>query len=381
MTSSPLHSWTPQVDVDQVTDLIHRLKATRFSPQLPLPGWSAGTAPTFLRRFVAEWADGLDVAELQEQLDHLPGYRVSIDDLDVYLLHYRSAFPESTPVLAIHGWPSSVLEYTSVAARLSQGELTLVIPALPGFPFSEAPPTIEDYAAARIAERYHHLMLELGYSKYLVTGGDIGARVATWLGAMYPASVIGLHVSSNALEPTEAACDSDGSHRPASPAESAWIRARNEWAVTEGAYMHVHQTKPATLAPALSDSPSALASWVIEKWYSWGAADVEGAARRRYLQLLCTLYWLSNTGASSILPYYAYELAGGSRAPAEAVAVPVAFYLAEGEIGGVPPKSLAARRYDLRRWTVLPEGGHFPALDTTDLFISDLAGFAREVCS
>jgi pimeloyl-ACP methyl ester carboxylesterase len=371
--------WVPAIEPEQIDDLRARLLAARLPDTALLRGWSAGTSASYLAGFLAEWAENLNQQDFEAHLQQLPSYRMSFDGLSVYFLHYRSGRAGATPILAIHGWPSSVLEYSTAAEQLASEGFDVVVPALPGFPFSGTPREMDGFAASSIANRWHRLMTQLGYDSYIVTGGDIGARIATWLGAAHPQSVAGLHVSSNALQATADAPDRDGVVRPLDAAESAWVNERNAWSGPEGAYMHLHQTKPATIAPALSDSPAALASWLIEKWQAWGAADLDAPERRHHLRLLCTSYWLANSGPTSILPYYAYANAGGPRAPGHTISAPVAFYVSAGEIGGVPPRSLAERRYNVRRWTEIPEGAHFPALDAPEPFVADLASFAMEV--
>jgi pimeloyl-ACP methyl ester carboxylesterase len=335
-----------------------------------------GTAPPFLRQFATYWAERFAFDAFADELVQQPHFVTDIDGQAVHFVHMRSADDDAPALLAIHGWPSSFMEYTALADELP---FHVVIPSLPGFVFSGAPEALDGYAASSMASTWAALMTRLGYPRFVVTGGDIGARVATWLGARFADQVMGLHVSSNVLHAIENAPDRDGVVRELQPHERGWIAARNAWMQPEGAYMHLHQTKPATLAPALSDSPIGLASWVIEKWQAWGTTDVTQPARMEHLARLCTLYALTNCAPRSILPYYAYERAGGARAPAETIEVPVAFYLSAGEIGGIPPRSLAERRYNLRQWTVLEDGGHFAALDAPTDFVHDLQRFGARL--
>lgn len=380
MTGSVEH-WCPAIGSRVIDDLQRRLLATRYPTAVPLSGWSAGTSDVYLKSFVDEWSRHLAVETVNDQLRSLPSFRIKIGGVGTYYLHYRSNVRNPIAVVVIHGWPSTVHEYAAAAEKLATQGFDVIAPALPGFPFSDALPSIECYAASEIAARLHELMIELGYSRYVVSGGDIGARVATWMAARNPGHIAGIHVSANALEATSAAADRDGVVRSLQPDETAWIDQRTAWAIPEGAYMHLHQTKPTTLGPALSDSPAALASWVIEKWQSWSPVDVETPERRRHLASMCTHYWVTNSGPTSILPYNAYENGGGSRPPAHSITVPVGFYLSHGEIGGVPPQSLAQRRYDLRSWTLIADGGHFPALDATSDYVEDLVTFAKHVSS
>jgi pimeloyl-ACP methyl ester carboxylesterase len=367
-------------------DLQNRLHATRFPDEDELSrDWTAGTALPYLKAFAAYWAERLDDGSFLDDLEAEPHFITDITGSAVHFLHFRSSSERATPLLAIHGWPSSFMEYVSfgkaLADRRGASPFHVVVPSLPGFVFSAAPNDLDGYAASRIAAAFATLMSRLGYSRFLVTGGDVGARVASWLGALFSEQVIGLHVSSNALEASDRVPDRDGVTRDLRSEELAWIARRNAWAEQEGAYLHLHQTKPMTLAPSLADSPIALASWVTEKWQSWSTTEITLPSRMEHLARLCTLYFLTNSGPRSILPYYAYERAGGARAGAEKIDVPVAFYVSEGEIGGIPPESLAERRYDLRQWTELRAGGHFPALDVPDQFLQDVQRFGARLCA
>ena len=90
-----------------------------------------------------------------------------------------------------------------------------------------------------------------------------------------------------------------------------------------------------------------------------------------------TLYWVSNTIATSFLPYFLYDWPPGARVDGAQVKVPVGFYLSAAEIGGVPPESFARRQFEIARWSVLPRGGHFMATEEPELLADDLLAFIR----
>jgi len=214
-------------------------------------------------------------------------------------------------------------------------------------------------------------MTSLGYERFFASGGDIGARVTSWLGARHPQRVRGIHVSSNALRlvPGEATPTED---------EQAYLAQRNQWAAEEGGYMHLQHTKPLSLAYGLSDSPAGLAAWLAEKWSSW--SDGLNCACTEVMDIIlshATLCWVSNTIATSFLPYFVYDWPPGARADGAQVKVPVGFYLSAAEIGGVPPESFARRQFEIARWSVLPRGGHFMATEEPELLADDLLAFIR----
>jgi pimeloyl-ACP methyl ester carboxylesterase len=284
-------------------------------------------------------------------------------------------------VIITHGWPSSFLEIVPLIERMTQPErfggraedaCHLVIPSLPGFGFSSPARTLEAYTGAAIADLWARAMTSLGYERFFASGGDIGARVTSWLGVRHPQRVRGIHVSSNALRlvlPGEAIPTED---------EQAYLAQRNQWAAAEGGYMHVQQTKPLSLAYGLSDSPAGLAAWLAEKWSSW--SDGLNCASTEVMDIIlshATLYWISNTIATSFLPYFVYDWPPGARVDGTQVKVPVGFYLSAAEIGGIPPESFARRQFEIARWSVLPRGGHFMATEEPELLAEDLLTFIR----
>ena len=369
-------------DIDgQISVLRARLLATRWPSYDSGDDGSLGISSDDARRLVQYWATRFDFAALQRRLAALPHENVVIDDVTVHLVHVRSPHPHAVPVIITHGWPSSFLEIVPLIERLTQPERCggrvedachLVIPSLPGFGFSSPARTLEGYTGAAIADLWARVMTALGYDRFFASGGDVGARVTSWLGVRHPQRVMGIHVSSNALRvalPGEAAPTAE---------ERAYLAQRHQWTAAEGGYMHVQQTKPLGLAYGLSDSPAGLVAWLAEKWCSW--SDGLDCASTEVMDIIlshASLYWISNTIATSFLPYFAYDWPPGARVDGAQVKVPVAFYLSAAEIGGIPPESFARRQFEVARWSVFPRGGHFMATEEPELLGDDLLAFTR----
>jgi pimeloyl-ACP methyl ester carboxylesterase len=148
---------------------------------------------------------------------------------------------------------------------------------------------------------------------------------------------------------------------------------------TEAGYIHLQGTKPLSLAYGLSDSPAALAAWIVEKWAAWTATDDVVARFGADLTDQLTLYWLTNRIATSFLPYYASTHLPGSRAWGRDIAAPVSFYLSPDEIGGIPPRRYAERQFRIARWTEFGSGGHFPAVEQPDVLAADIRGAFRSL--
>lgn len=368
-------------DGSAIAELRERLSRTRWPDEQPVTPWVAGTPVQYLRELMHEWAVGFDFDAFGRSMAQLPQYLVEIDGVDTHVVHVRSPHPDAVPIVLTHGWPSSFLELVPVISHLTRPEehgrpasdaFHVVIPSMPGFAHSPSLPRLELVTAASIADRWQRLMAALGYEHFMASGGDIGARVTAWLAARHVRNVLGAHMSVNALD--------SAPRRPETydEAERRWLDRMADWRAAEGAYMHLQQTKPSTAALATSDSPVAMAAWVVEKWCAWAESlDMTSPEVRRSLLTLLTLYWTTNSIGSSFLHYHAHGLPPGARPVGVKPTAPLSFYASEAEIGGVPPRSIAHRQYGDHRFTVLPCGGHFMATEQPDLLVADLLEFRR----
>jgi microsomal epoxide hydrolase len=168
---------------------------------------------------------------------------------------------------------------------------------------------------------------------------------------------------------------------PATPEEEAYFQQLAEWLREGTGYQMIQGTRPQTLAYALTDSPTGLAAWIVDKFRAWSdcGGDVEAAFSRDQLLANISLYWFTGAIGSSFWPYYA-RLHRPWPLPAP-IAVPTGYAEFPAEILR-PPQSLAARAYsDIRRWTVMPKGGHFAAMEQPDALASEVREFFRPLRS
>ena len=247
----------------------------------------------------------------------------------------------------------------------------VVVPSLPGFGFSDRPdrPGMNLF---RIADLWAELMAGLGYARFGAQGGDFGAGVSTALGLRHPDRLVGLHLNYI-----------PGSYQPAEAgnltAEERQFRQEvDDWYALEGGYAHVQRTRPQTLALGLNDSPAGLAAWIVEKFRDWGdcGGDVERRFSRYELLTNVTLYWMTQTIASSMRLYLEVRKAPLHFQPSQSVRAPcgIARFPKEAPF---PPRSWVERGYDVRRWTTMPSGGHFAALEEPALLAEDIRAFFR----
>ena len=361
-------------------DLQRRLAETRWSDAVAT-GWEYGMNESFLKALVEYWHSKYNFDAAEQRMNALPQYRANIAGFGVHYVHIRGKGPYPRPLLLMNGWPSSFAEYGRLAPMLADpaafggsadDAFDVVMPALPGFGFSDRPTRPHEVNAEDL---FNTLMTEhLGYSAYLASGTDIGAGVATRLALKYPNSVRGIHIASVVDPPVIIAS------QPLTDAEKAYKARSARWEEEEGAYEHVHYTRPQTLAFALADSPVGLASWIVEKFYFWSehGEDLLSTFPTDMLIDNLMIYWATETIGSSMRLYYDHR---HFRAPFKAtdhVRVPTAVSVWPKDLVTVP-KEWAERFYNVQQYSVQTHGGHFPAWEAPDAYARDVRSFARSL--
>ncbi|WP_232323427.1 epoxide hydrolase family protein [Catenuloplanes japonicus] len=359
-----LEPFTLHVSDPDLAALRRRLRETRAPAAFPAPGWSAGTEAETVARLVSYWADGFDWRAREAVINELPQFTVEVHDTRLHFVHLRGeGGARAVPIVLTHGWPSTFLELVRLGDRLAHPSryggdaatsFDVVIPSLPGFGFS-APSAVPTH------ELWHTLMRDLlGYRRFGAHGGDLGAGVSSRLAAFRPESMIGLHLTAAMTPPVDPATDEERAH----------VAQVARWHAAEGAYEHQQQTRPLTLAHGLSDSPAGLLAWIAEKYRVW--SDSAHAFSDDDVLTQASIYWFTNTVATSFVPYFAY------RPFWQRVEVPTAFASFPADLSH-PPRSWVERTYDLRRYTPMPRGGHFAGHEEPDLLAADITAFFEDL--
>jgi len=363
-------SWHAPFDRAFCADLQHRLRQIRWTDEV-VDDWRQGTAAAPLRELVAYWQDGYDWQRAADRINALPHFRATIDGIDVHFLHFKGTGTASQPLLLTNGWPSSFVEYTRLAPLLADA-FDVVIPAHPGYGYSSRPTALEQAGSVAL---FHRLMTEgLGYTNYIVSGTDIGAGVGTRMALAYPEAVRGLHIAAVVDPPL------DDASAPLTEAERAYQQQVQKWSADEGAYLHLQATRPQTVAYALNDSPVGLASWIVEKFRYWSDAGPDLWAVFPMDMLLDNLniYWSTQTIGSSMRLYYDSRHLRAPLTSSDRVTVPTAVCMWPKDLV-TAPESWARRFYNVQRYTVQPQGGHFPAWEQPALYAADLRAFAAQL--
>ncbi|PPI41869.1 epoxide hydrolase family protein, partial [Rathayibacter iranicus] len=380
--SDQIHPFRIEIPMNSIEDLRSRLRATRFSPPLPGDDWRTGVPVGYLRRMTEYWAEEYDWVAAQAELNEIPQFTTVIEGQTIHFLHIRSTVAGALPLLLTHGWPGSFVEFVDLIGPLtdpgSHGRhpadaFDLVIPSLPGFGFS-SPVAEGDWDAARIGRTWAALMERLGYDRYGVQGGDIGAAVSPEIARSAPEAVVGVHVNGTLGTPLRAPTEADLA--TLTPLELDRLGRVQTFMQEEYGYISIQSTRPQTLAAGLTDSPAGQLAWIFDKFHKWtvpSEALPETVVSLDRLLTNVSLYWFTATAATAAYIGYAQHSAWG--AVKEPSGVPTGVIMFAHDVG---IRRYAERENTITRWTdVADRGGHFAALEEPTLLIQDLTEFFR----
>ena len=371
----------PQTDLD---DLADRLARTRWPDPGPYADNRQGPQRARIQRLVARWGNGYDWRATERALNAWGSSRTVVDGLGIHFLHIRSPEPHARPLLLTHGWPGSVLEFRDVIGPLSDpvahggdraDAFHLVIPALPGFGFSDKP-TEPRWGVGHTATAWIELMRRLGYGDFwLAQGGDWGAAVTTVLAHMRAPGLAGIHLNMVMAQPSEAEM------AEATPEEKAMMADAQRYDRDYSGYMKVQASRPQSVAFALADSPVGLAAWIYALFQdvSDTGADPERAIALDHIIDDIMLYWLPAAGPSSARFYWESmrEMAGGR--PTDLIPLPAGVSMFPGEQVRLSRRWAEGRFADLRFFGEAERGGHFAAMENPAVFIEHVCETFRRL--
>lgn len=350
-------------------DLRLRIEQTRWPAQPEGLGWEHGGDIGYLRELCAHWAGAYDPRRFEQTLNRFANWRAG----GLHFLHERAQTGDAAlPILLIHGWPGGPHEFCELIPKLTAAGHDVVAPSLPGYGFSDQPAVPLNVAG--IAERLRALMAEtLGYERFAVQGGDWGSIIGARIAFDAPAEVAALHLNTPGVLPVAG----DLSEPPLSHAEQEYAAAAARWLTRDGFHLLTQGAAPDALGPGFNDSPAGLAAWLVDKYRRW--SDCGGEIERRFSKDdVCdflTLYWATETIASSMRLYAAEARRRWRFAAGEKIAVPCAVADFPAEILR-PPRAWSERTLaDLRRWSEFERGGHFAAFEEPELLAGDVVEF------
>jgi pimeloyl-ACP methyl ester carboxylesterase len=368
-------------------DLRQRLDHTRWPDPGEDSGWKSGTNSAYLKKFVHYWQHQYDWRKHEAALNQFAHFRAEVDNVGIHFIHERGKGPNPLPIILTHGYPDSFYRFAKIIPMLTDPQsfggqpedaFDVVVPDLPGYGFSDRP--TEAGTLFRVNDLWARLMTDaLGYPQFVAHGGDWGSTVTEHLARSHPDSVLAIHLTDVPFGHVFQKPDDP------SAAEELFFKNNEQWIQKEGAYALIQSTKPQSLAHGLNDSPAGLASWLLEKFYAWSDCDdnIESRFTKDELLTQVMIYWATASIGPSFLTYYDYANASALTWIKETMKkwvgssqVPAAFARFPKDISH-PPREWAQRFFNVQRWTEMPRGGHFAAMEEPELLAEDIRTWFR----
>lgn len=382
-----MREFTVHVADKEIDDVRRRLHATRW-PYLvgEDDDWERGMPAKAVREAVQYWVEEFNWRETEEVINSFPQLMVPVSGTEVHVVHLPSLRTDAVPLVLLHGWPSSFMEFLPIARELanptnpSAPAFHVVIPSIPGYGFSPHPQT-PGWDTRRVAQAFVEVMAALNYHNYLVHGGDWGSPIALRMAEADPGNVRGAHLSMLATFPP----DQTTSVSALGPDDQAKVGFALEFEQMASGWRKIQSSRPHTLSYGLHDSPVGQLAWICEKFHEWSAPGLVHDLCRVPLEFqiaTAALYWFTGTAGSSAELYFESNRTDADFAATWggpwAVSTPVGV-LELGQDVVRPVQAWGESMLPtLRSWRTLTDIGHFPALESPAALVLELQTFATE---
>ena len=346
-------------------------------------GWKYGSNLDYMKEISSYWIKDFDWRKHEAEINKFSNFTTVVEDIKMHFIHEKGSGSNPTPLLLMHGWPGSIVEFLHIIEKLAHPEkfggniedaFDVIAPSLPGFGFSGRPS--KPIGPRKMAAILNKLMIEnLKYENYLAQGGDWGATIANWIGYDHSKSCKAIHINCLTMRHPNG---------PQTKQEEEWQQRFNTDQIMQDGYRTQQATKPQTLSYGMMDSPVGIAAWIIEKMYSWSDLkdnNIESVYSKDTLLANIMVYVVTKTFNTATWIYYGRREEGGRFFPKDFKKIenPTAAAIFPAEMSEWPPKSYVDRMFNITQWTEMPRGGHFAALEEPELLVNDLVKFSRSV--
>ena len=346
-------------------------------------GWEYGSNLSYMKEISRYWVKDFDWKKYEAEINKFSNFKSSVDNIEIHFIHEKGSGPNPTPLLLMHGWPGSVVEFLHIIEKLAHPEkfggniedaFDVVVPSLPGFGFSGRPS--RPIGPRKIANILNKLMTKkIGYKNYLAQGGDWGATIANWIGYDHSKSCQAIHINCLTMRHPEGTKTKE---------EEEWQKRFDRDQIMQDGYRTQQATKPQTLSYGMMDSPVGVAAWIIEKMYSWSDLkdnNIESVYSKDTLLANIMVYIVTKTFNTASWIYYGRREEGGRFFPDDfkKIEIPTAAAIFPAEMSEWPPRSYVDRIFNITQWTEMPSGGHFAAMEQPELLVKDIVKFARTI--
>lgn len=348
-----------------------------------LSGWSHGANKSYLKKLCNYWTKKYNWKKFERKINKFSNFRTKINNLNIHFIKENGSGTNPKPLLLMHGWPGSIIEFFKIIDQLAHPEkyggnkeegLTVIVPSLPGYGFSDAPK--KPLGPRKIAKILNQLMTKnLKYKSYIAQGGDWGATIANWLALDHSKHCKAIHINCLTMRHPNG---------PKTKAEKKWQIKFDKDQIMQDGYRTQQATKPQTLSFAMMDSPVGVAAWIIEKMHGWSDLkknDIESVYTKDNLLDNIMIYICTCSFATSTWIYYGRREEGGRFFPKNfnKIKIPTGIAIFPKEMSEWPPRSYVERIFNVVQWTKLNKGGHFAALEKPRLLVNEIKRFTKKI--
>jgi microsomal epoxide hydrolase len=371
------------VSDQQISNIISKIKDYPWSSIENMEGWTHGTNKEYLKELCEYWASDFDWKKHENLINSFTNFKTNVDGIDIHFIQEKGSGKNPKPLLLMHGWPGSIVEFLEIIRPLAHPEefggneedgFTVIAPSLPGFGFSGS--SKKPIGPRKIAEILNKLMTDnLNCKQYVAQGGDWGATIANWLGYDHHINCKAIHINCLTMR------HPDG---PQTDEEKKWQNKFDQDQIIQHGYRTQQATKPQTLSYSMADSPVGIAAWIIEKMHGWSDLkdnNIESVYSKDVLLANIMVYVLTNTFNTASWIYFGRREEGGRYFPKDfkKINIPTGISMFPKEMSEWPPSSYIERIFNVQHLSKMNSGGHFPALENPKILVKDINLFFKKI--
>ena len=371
------------VSDQQISNIISKIKDYPWSSIENMEGWTHGTNKEYLKELCQYWASDFDWKKHENLINSFTNFKTNVDGIDIHFIQEKGSGKNPKPLLLMHGWPGSIVEFLEIIRPLAHPEefggneedgFTVIAPSLPGFGFSGS--SKKPIGPRKIAEILNKLMTDnLNYKQYVAQGGDWGATIANWLGYDHHINCKAIHINCLTMR------HPDG---PQTDEEKKWQNKFDQDQIIQDGYRTQQATKPQTLSYSMADSPVGIAAWIIEKMHGWSDLkdnNIESVYSKDVLLANIMVYVLTNTFNTASWIYFGRHEEGGRYFPKDfkKINIQTGISMFPKEMSEWPPSSYIERIFNVQHLSKMNSGGHFPALENPKILVKDINLFFKKI--
>ena len=186
-----------------IAEIYSKVKKYPWNNIQDMNGWEYGTNFKYLKKISRYWVTKFNWRKQERKINKFSNYLTKVDGINIHFIKEKGSGSNPMPLLILHGWPGSVVEFLNIIEKLAHPEryggkkedsFDVIAPSLPGFGFSESPR--KPIGPRKIAKLMNKFMTKnLGYRKYLSQGGDWGSTISSWIGYDHSKFCKAIHIN------------------------------------------------------------------------------------------------------------------------------------------------------------------------------------------